>query len=333
MASTARVKGDAGRGNAFRTVTSGSTNVADAHVYSYDAAGRQTADSFTAGSLAPVVATRGYDSDSHIISQNIPSNYSSPSGGYAGIVLNYAWAADGHLTNYSMYSDATSATTSYSAHWDGDTLLYVAFGGVMALYVEKLGFSENAGNGLWQTVVYDRDQTGTSVDTHFSVSSSFYGFTELNLENVQPYQPPKACTGGRIGDVECSGQQTKAQPVSNGGPSYGLQEINEPQAPLDAKREDGYFDGTIAIQGVRAYDPNMNQWTAPDAYSGDVHDPMSQHPYMWNDNNPVQYRGPNWLRQSAQLSDAGWIVHQGYWCVGREGQQLDWAWSRTLRRK
>jgi hypothetical protein len=61
---------------------------------------------------------------------------------------------------------------------------------------------------------------------------------------------------------------------------------------LDAGREDGYFDGTVAIQGVRAFDPNMNQWTTPDAYSGDVHDPMSQHPYMWNENNPVQYQDP-----------------------------------------
>jgi hypothetical protein len=37
----------------------------------------------------------------------------------------------------------------------------------------------------------------------------------------------------------------------------------------------------------------MNQWTTPDAYSGDVHDPMSQHPYMWNSNNPVQYSDPS----------------------------------------
>ncbi len=37
----------------------------------------------------------------------------------------------------------------------------------------------------------------------------------------------------------------------------------------------------------------MNQWTSPDAYAGDVHDPMSQHPYMWNDNNPVQYSDPS----------------------------------------
>jgi RHS repeat-associated protein len=61
---------------------------------------------------------------------------------------------------------------------------------------------------------------------------------------------------------------------------------------LDASREDGYFDGTLSLQGVRAYDPNLNQWTTPDAYSGDVHAPMSQHPYMWNDNNPVQFADP-----------------------------------------
>jgi hypothetical protein len=62
---------------------------------------------------------------------------------------------------------------------------------------------------------------------------------------------------------------------------------------LDAGREDGYYDGTVSIQGVRAFDPNMNQWTTPDAYSGDVHDPMSQHPYMWNSNNAVQYEDPS----------------------------------------
>ena len=37
----------------------------------------------------------------------------------------------------------------------------------------------------------------------------------------------------------------------------------------------------------------MHQWTTPDAYAGDVHDPMSQKPYMWNGNNPVQYSDPS----------------------------------------
>jgi RHS repeat-associated protein len=46
----------------------------------------------------------------------------------------------------------------------------------------------------------------------------------------------------------------------------------------------------IAIQGVRAYDPTSAQWTTPDAYSGDVHDPMSQKPFMYNGNNPIKFQ-------------------------------------------
>ena len=62
---------------------------------------------------------------------------------------------------------------------------------------------------------------------------------------------------------------------------------------LSSQRSDGYSDAFNTFQGVRAYDPNMNQWTTPDAYAGDVHDPMSQKPYMWNANNPVQYSDPS----------------------------------------
>ncbi len=58
---------------------------------------------------------------------------------------------------------------------------------------------------------------------------------------------------------------------------------------LNAQRPDGYVDGENVFQGVRAYDPDMNQWTTPDAYAGNVHDPMSQKPYLWNNNNPVSY--------------------------------------------
>ncbi|HVA27298.1 MAG TPA: hypothetical protein VNF68_03915, partial [Candidatus Baltobacteraceae bacterium] len=70
------------------------------------------------------------------------------------------------------------------------------------------------------------------------------------------------------------------------------------------------------LQGVRAYDPNMNQWTTPDAYSGRVNDPMSQHPYMWNDNNPVQYADPSgydtidmYARDPRPNQDFGALIH------------------------
>jgi YD repeat-containing protein len=64
-------------------------------------------------------------------------------------------------------------------------------------------------------------------------------------------------------------------------------------APITAPGSDGYFDGDSVIQGVRAYDPQLGTWTAPDAYAGDVHDPASQKSYMWNRNNSVDYQDPS----------------------------------------
>ncbi|MDQ6732549.1 MAG: hypothetical protein M3Z35_00300, partial [Nitrospirota bacterium] len=56
---------------------------------------------------------------------------------------------------------------------------------------------------------------------------------------------------------------------------------------------DGYNDAYNTFQGTRVYDPTMAQWTSPDPYAGDVHDPMSQKPFMWNRNNPVSYSDPS----------------------------------------
>jgi hypothetical protein len=44
---------------------------------------------------------------------------------------------------------------------------------------------------------------------------------------------------------------------------------------------------------ARTYDPTSGQWLTPDAYAGDVHDPMTQKPFMWNNNNPVQWSDPS----------------------------------------
>lgn len=62
---------------------------------------------------------------------------------------------------------------------------------------------------------------------------------------------------------------------------------------FNSVREDGYAVRGITIQGVRSYDSNTTQWTTPDAYKGDVHDPMSQRSYMWNNNNPISYSDPS----------------------------------------
>lgn len=55
---------------------------------------------------------------------------------------------------------------------------------------------------------------------------------------------------------------------------------------------DGVTDGYNIFQGVRNYDPALGTWSTPDAYQGDVGDPMSQHAYMWNRNNSFLYADP-----------------------------------------
>ena len=55
---------------------------------------------------------------------------------------------------------------------------------------------------------------------------------------------------------------------------------------------DGITDGSNTIQGVRNYDTALGAWTTPDAYAGEVGDPMSQKSFMWNRDNPAEYSDP-----------------------------------------
>ncbi len=52
-------------------------------------------------------------------------------------------------------------------------------------------------------------------------------------------------------------------------------------------------DGINLFQGALAYDPVLRNWTAPDAYAGNVGDSMSQKAYMWNRNNSFEYSDPS----------------------------------------
>jgi|HubBroStandDraft_5_1064220.scaffolds.fasta_scaffold37857_1 RHS repeat-associated protein len=65
------------------------------------------------------------------------------------------------------------------------------------------------------------------------------------------------------------------------------------------QRPNGYSMVGGWVQGVRTFDPTSGEWLTPDTYAGDVHDPMSQKPFMWNDNNPVQWSDPSGYCSSA----------------------------------
>jgi hypothetical protein len=181
----------------------------------------------------------------------------------------------------------------------------------LEIYIEKIGWMTQGlvdVNGtfqaVWSTTVYDRDQTGTAVNMHGGNPNSQYSFfSQLQLDNIHPYNYVKECStitgtctvqttpiSAPAGGASCA-----IPPVSATTCEYATGGTGAVSPLITATRNDGYYDttGAITLQGVRAFDPNMDQWATPDAYSGNVHDPMSQHPYMWNNNNPEQYSDPS----------------------------------------
>ncbi len=154
---------------------------------------------------------------------------------------------------------------------------------VTEFFIEKLAEVQtiySGGTGTMLTV-NDRDWTGTMTDTH---SIAGYAAPTINGQNI--YQNILQIAGGKENPSRDAAWLGASSGVSTIAPTSIL-------GGLTAVRPDGYYDGNIVIQGVRAYDPNTNQWTTPDAYSGDVTDPMSQKPYMWNGNNPLAYSDPS----------------------------------------
>lgn len=55
---------------------------------------------------------------------------------------------------------------------------------------------------------------------------------------------------------------------------------------------------------MRSFDGQIGAWTTPDAYSGEVDDPMSQKSYVWNRNNAVAYSDPSGHEATSLTWDA-----------------------------
>jgi hypothetical protein len=101
---------------------------------------------------------------------------------------------------------------------------------------------------------------------------------------------------------------------------------------------DGVFDGLNTIQGVRVFDDDLNSWTTPDAYGGEVGDPLSQKAYVWNRNNPVAYDDPSGycagqtsvFRGTMTVSDGnGGTMQEGTIEVDPSNCNLAAQWAKT----
>ena len=243
--------------------------------YTYDTQGWQTQlqDGGT--------VTRGYDGDSHLISQNNSSSTGfSCSGGLQlgcdpntnqvdrGSGVSYVWGTNGHPVELTT-TGVPSRSTSWE-HWD-PTLGQILFetGAQTDIAVGQLGVS-NATNGV---TVEDRDPFGNLSATHTG--------NEFSVWTSAPAGHPI----GKLGIIYGAGTGSNYQ----GTDSQMMSRI------LAASRNDSFIDSTYGVdfQGVRTADVNTTQWMTPDAFGGYASDPMSQQPYLWNNNNGLMYSDPS----------------------------------------
>jgi YD repeat-containing protein len=153
-------------------------------------------------------------------------------------------------------------------HYDADKLLFAsdANGALIVLNVEALG--QVAPDNT--VTVNDRDYSGMTVMQH---SGRGYTAWDGTVSIVRYKFSPQV--GAYI-----QGSPVGAGPVGSGA-----------QANFNYIHPDGFETGFGTVQGTRV--SHDDGWTTPDAYVGDVHDPMSQKPFMWNRNNPYTYSDPS----------------------------------------
>ena len=221
--------------------------------------------------------TKTYDAEDHLLAQALTWIYASKTSNYMQS-LGYRWGPLGHPLQIGSTS-AVRAQWPYqqptdfqydSLAWDDDDLLFTvnSAGQIDDLKIADFGdFVAGASNPL---TVWDRD-------IHGQVYGCHTGGASLAITTVA-FQSAMTCMASSSFKYPAIGANTTA--VGRGG-------------MLLVQKSDGLSDGQNTFQGVRTYDPQAGTWTTPDAYRGDVNDPMSQKPYTWNRNNPYVYSDPS----------------------------------------
>lgn len=168
--------------------------------------------------------------------------------------VSISYAPDGRMA---MITGGGGTRGPTPAYWDGDQLLLFSteiYLGTFAVY--NSAYSPTIS-------VLDRDFSGSFVSEHNGTGNA--GWAAPMPSQAQAAQGVIAATTGFAGT--------------------GIF-IPNPKG-------DGYSVGGFTIQGARAYNPQVGTWTAPDAFQGDVGDPRTMSPYMWDNNNPIAYSDPS----------------------------------------
>jgi YD repeat-containing protein len=219
----------------------------------------------TVSSFTKTTSVRAYDVENHLRTVQTTLQSTGPSKtnvATTGPSTTIGWGPNGHPVSIVVnYPGGTM--TNETLHWDGDTILFVTDGaGNVTDFKVGLDGDVTPRDGTFGGLsVYDRDPAGVIVQT-----SNATGSTGFN-----PLDPSTVSGAGAAGTT-------------------GYRAANVPEQYV---RGDGFMVAGVQINGVRAYDPNLGAWTTPDAYEGEVHDPVSQQRYMWNRGNAVDFNDPS----------------------------------------
>ena len=240
----------------------------------YDAENRLHSETFTyqpySGAGGPTYSTTSYGFAEY-------GSYWADSSGY-GQPANIQ-AVDYGVTSHPMrftlsHPDQNGATETRGWLWDGnDRFIECQLSGTSCqtpyLSIEGMADYDLAHGTLSR--VNDRNRNGQVAMSRSA--TVFSGWSDYPIRGTRDLYAP------------CSANGSPPLPYATGG-ICGKQHDGKLTA-------DGWTLDYETWQGVRTFDPAIGQWNTPDAYAGEVHDPSSQKPFMWNRNNPYAYADPS----------------------------------------
>jgi hypothetical protein len=236
-----------------------------------------------------------YDAASRLVTR--PASSMNPdSNGSCNVdnSLTYAWSYDAeNHTIAQLVGTAQWAPTgqpyhiagsgiSDSLHYDGGALLFVTDAQGLLSSI-KLGALADIGP-TGQTTVWDRDTSNMRTTGH---NNTLYYGVAFGIRQFGPFRGGEGPgSAGGLSPIIFNGSTT--------APACSLQSCSI-DGRYSYSRTEGFDWGSLTIQGARVVDNTTGQWTTPDSLGGDVNDPTSQKPYMWNRNNPYMYADPSGL--------------------------------------
>jgi YD repeat-containing protein len=237
---------------------------------------------------------RSYDAEDHLTSSRY-TTWPCPNGpgsivpiGWNGktVSLGYGWGPNGHPVSTS--ETYPSGSYSETLHWIGDTLLFTtnASGQVDDIKVGALAEIAPRSATYAGLTVLDRDQSGRLIGAH---NSTGYG----SWESVSIFPTPTTSSTTNGGTCDNADGETiwGFPPQVEMQRSVGFKAAVPPV--IYEPTVDVVSDGHSSIHGVREVTGATGTWSTADAFDGFADDPMSQRPYMLNNNNPLNYSDPS----------------------------------------